>query len=211
MLDSLLQYLQTISLAMPLPLFIIAGSLVEEAIAIIPSPFVTTLAGSIAAQQNSNYAYLVALAVLAGAAKTLGCYVYYVLADKAEDILSSRFGKYLGISHKSIEAIGKKFEQGKRDDIVLFLLRATPLMPTAPISLAAGIIKVNMKHYLWASFAGLTVRSLFFIYLGYTTTGTLSNLQDTIGSYEMYGKIALLVLFAVALVVFWKQRRQHHK
>jgi membrane protein DedA with SNARE-associated domain len=211
MLDSILQYLQQISLAMPLPLFVVAGSLLEEAIAIIPSPFVTTLAGSIAAQQNSNYFYLALLAILAGAAKTLGSWVYYVVADKAEDILASKYGKYLGVSHKSIESIGKKFEQGKRDDIVLFLLRATPLMPTAPISLAAGIIKVNMRHYLWATFAGLTVRSFFFIYLGYTTTGTLTSLQETIGSYEVYGKIALLVLFALALAWFWKQRRQHHK
>lgn len=209
MVDSFLQFLQQISVSLPLPVFIVLGSLLEEAIAIIPSPFVTTLAGSLAAQQGANYAYLAVLAVLAGAAKTAGCYVYYVLADKAEDVLASRYGKYLGISHKSLEAMGKRFEQGKRDDIVLFLLRATPLMPTAPVSLAAGVIKVNMRHYLWASFAGLTLRSFFFLYLGYTTTGTLSNLQSQLDGYDIYGKLLLLLIMLGLLAVFWTKRRHH--
>lgn len=210
-IDQLLTWLHAIAIFTPLPIFVIFGSIFEEVIAIVPSPFVMTLAGSIMAEQGGNYFYLALLSVLAAAAKTAGCYLYYLLADKLEDLLASRYGKYLGISHKSIEAVGRRFGTGKRDEIVIFLLRAAPLIPTAPVSLAAGAVKINLRHYLSATFAGLIVRSAFFLYLGYTATGTLSSLQDQIGGYETYGKIALLLALVGVLLWFWVKRRKLHK
>jgi len=192
---------------MPLPLFILLGSLVEEIIAFIPSPFILTLSGSLATTQNQNIFYLIMLGIIATAAKTLGSYVFYIIADKTEDIITGRFGKFLGISHKGIESIGKKLEKSSRDEIAIFLLRATPLIPSAPVSIVAGILKLELKSYLLASAAGLFVRSMFFLYLGYTAKGTLDDLSNQLASFESIGRIILLVLAFIALVWFYKKRK----
>ncbi len=208
MIESALNGLENLAQAVPLPLFVLLGSLTEEIIAFIPSPFVLTLAGSLAAAQNSSLAYLVLLALAAAAAKTVGGYLFYVVADKAEDVVMAKSKRLFGFSHKSIEAIGKRLEKSSRDEVAIFLLRATPLIPSAPVSIVAGILKLQLKSYLLASFAGLFMRSLFFLYLGYTATGTLDEVTKQLSSYESYGKIIFLILAAAGMVWFYRKRRE---
>lgn len=207
MILSALNLLETTATTLPLPAFVLLGSLFEEIISFIPSPFVLTLAGSLAAAQNSGFIYLVLLAFIAAIAKTAGSYVFYLLADKMEDLLTSKFGRVFGLNHKSIESIGKKLEKSSRDEVAIFLLRATPLIPSAPVSIVAGILKLEIKSYLLASAAGMFVRALFFLYMGYTATGTIDDLTNQLSSYETYGKIALLVIGALGLVVFYRKRK----
>lgn len=209
-MQSVLSYLESISAILPLPLFVLIGSLAEEIIAPIPSPFVLTLAGSLAAAQNVNFISLIGLALIAALAKTAGSYLFYVVADKTEDILTGKFGRLIGFSHKSIESIGKKLEKSSRDEIAIFLLRATPLIPTAPVSVVAGLVKLEVKRYLIASFAGLWVRAIFFLYMGYTAQGTLSDLTNQLSGYETYGKIFLLLMGVVGVVYFYRKRKKIH-
>lgn len=207
MIESSLQILQQTAQVLPLPIFVLLGSLTEELLSFIPSPFVLTLAGSLAKAQNSNLYYLVMLALIAALAKTAGSYVFYVLADKLEDVITGKFGKVFGLSHKSIEAVGKKLEQSSRDEVAIFLLRATPLIPSAPVSILAGVLKLQVKSYLIASAAGMFVRSLFFLYLGYTATGAISDMTNKLSGYETYGKIFLLVVAGIGLVAFYRKRK----
>lgn len=214
MIESVLNTLESLSKAMPLPVFVLVGTFAEEIIAIIPSPFILTLAGSLAASKNEGIFYIFILALVATIAKTIGSYLFYFIGDKAEDIITGKFGRVFGLSHKSIESIGKKLEKSSRDEVAIFLLRATPLIPSAPVSIVAGILKLEIKSYLIASAAGLFMRSIFFLYLGYTAQGTLDDLTKQLSSYETYGKIALLILAVVALFIFYKKRKsltKHHK
>ncbi len=211
MIDVLLDFLKDMSAAMPVPLFVFLGSLMEELVALLPSPFVTTLAGSLAASQNSGLAYVVLLALVATIAKTIGCYGYYILADKGEDLISSRYGKLLGLSHDSIQAVGKRFEKGGRDELVVFALRALPIMPSAPVSVLAGIIKLNIRHYLIASGLGMFVRSFFFVYLGFIAAGTLEELQARLDGYGAYGNVMILMILAVFIVYIAKTRLKPRK
>jgi lysozyme family protein len=43
--------------------------------------------------------------------------------------------------------------------------------------------------------------------MGYTATGTIDDLTNQLSSYETYGKIALLVIGALGLVVFYRKRK----
>jgi len=208
MIEASLTILETIAESVPLPLFVLIASIIEELIAFIPSPFVLTLAGSSAAAQGSNFLYLVVLALIATLAKTAGAYFFYYVADKLEDVVTSKFGKVFGFSHKSIESIGAKLQKSSSDEVAIFLLRAMPLIPSTPVSIVAGILKIDLKRYLLASAAGLFVRCMFFVYLGYTATGTLEDLTNQIGGYELYGKIALLILGAIGVIWFWRKRRE---
>src|SRR3989344_314625 len=80
----------------PLEIFSFAGSFIEEVIAPIPSPLIMTTAGTIAHARDYQITYLLFLALLASCGKTAASWLLYVLADKLEDFISSRFGKILG-------------------------------------------------------------------------------------------------------------------
>ncbi|MEX2028404.1 MAG: VTT domain-containing protein [Candidatus Curtissbacteria bacterium] len=203
----LIQIIENLAAQIPLPLFVIIGSLVEEIIAPIPSPFVMTLAGSIVKSQGLPLASIVLWAIIAAGAKTVGSWVLYFLTDKIEDVILSRFGKLLGFTHKDVEGFGKYLNRGWRDNVVLFLLRAIPIVPTAPVSVVCGLIKINLKTYLVSTFLGNIVRSLFYLYFGYTSLETFEKYASTLDNAE---SVILFVLTLTFIVAFgWWLHHKH--
>ncbi len=191
----------------PLPLFVMIAAFVEEVIAPIPSPFVMTIAGSLIAAQGQGLVFLAVMAVLGAFGKTVGSWIIYFISDKLEDVVINKFGKFLGVSHNDTEGIGKMFDKGMRDDVTIFLMRAIPIMPTAPVSVVAGILKFNLKTYLVASFFGLIVRNIFYLYLGYIGIGALESMNTNLQSMETIGYIVLFLCLAGLTIWFYKKRR----
>jgi membrane protein DedA with SNARE-associated domain len=111
-LSQIEQWFYSFSKSVPLELYTFVGSIIEEIIGIIPSPLVLTLAGSLALGDNKPLVYLFWLGVVGAAGKTFGGWVLYVIADKFEDV-SLRFGKWVGVSHQTVESI-EKFGKVKR-------------------------------------------------------------------------------------------------
>jgi len=206
-IQPLIDILQQLASVWPLPWFTFVGAFVEELIAPIPSPLVMTLAGSLAAAQGSAVMYLGFLALIGSIGKTIGSYLVYVIADKGESFFTGKWGKYLGLSSKDIETIGKQLNHGWRDDIVVFLLRAVPIMPTAPVSIVCGMIKLNLRTYLVSTFLGTLVRNIFYLYLGFTSVGALESLNEGIDSFEKFGYLILLILIAGILLYIYRQRK----
>lgn len=198
MMDPIIKFVEGLSRIIPLEAYVVVGSILEELIAPIPSPLVMTSAGTLAEAAGKTYAYLIVLALLAAVGKTLGCWIFYVIGDKAEDLVLGKFGKFLGLSHKSVEHIGKHFNGSIKDDLIVFGLRALPLLPSTPLSVLAGVIKLNLRTFIVASFLGNIVRSLFFLYLGYTGISTLSHGIDSIQSL-----ITVLIGLVIVALVGW--------
>jgi membrane protein DedA with SNARE-associated domain len=207
MFDTALEILKSWGEVLSPPWFTFFGTMVEEIVAPIPSPIVMMLGGSFAASLHKGFVYLLFLALTGTIGKTIGSYVIYIIADKFEDILSSRFGKLIGITHQHIEEIGKRFGNGWKDNIAIFLLRAIPIMPTAPVSFVSGIIKVDIKTYLLAGAAGLFVRNIFYLYLGFTSIGAIENISNNLASAESIGSIIILILVALLVLYIYKKRR----
>jgi membrane protein DedA with SNARE-associated domain len=199
--------LEAIAQTVPLPWFIFLGAFIEEVIAPIPSPFVMTLGGSIAASQSAPVQYLFVLAAIGAFGKTIGSWLIYLISDKAEDVIIEKFGRILGVSHKEVEGIGKLLNQGVRDDVVLFLLRAIPIMPTAPVSVVSGIVKLRMRTYLVSTFLGLLVRNMFYLYMGFSGVGALHAINADLDSWEKLGYVVLFGIFAALVVWFYLKRR----
>lgn len=200
--------LHRLSGVLPTGWFVFFGAFLEELIAPIPSPLVMTLAGSLAASQGSTLTYLAWLAFLGAVGKTIGSYCIYVIADKGEDLIIGKFGKYVGVTSKEIEIIGKHLNKGWRDDIVLFLLRAVPIMPTAPVSIVCGVIKLNLRTYIVSTFFGTLVRNIMYLYLGYTSVDALESINEGIDSFEKIGYLILLVIFAAIIgFIYWQKKK----
>lgn len=207
-MQSLINWLHTFAQQVPVTWFIFIGALVEEIIAPIPSPLVMMLGGSILAGQGSPLYWILFLAVIGAFSKTLGSLLMYVIADKAEDVIVNKFGKFLGVSHSDTEGFGKFLGEGKRDDIAIFLMRAIPVMPTAPVSVIAGLIKINLKTYLLSTFLGLIVRNIIYLYLGYTSLGALESLNEGFDSLEKIGYVAIALFAGLVLVWMYRKRQK---
>lgn len=199
--DQIISYLEWIADKVPLAYYVLFGSFIEEVLAPIPSPLVMTLAGTLASSQAQPLVALLWLAALGATGKTIGAYVLYFVADKMEDVLVPKFGKFFGITHKDIENIGAKLDGSWKDNFFLFVARAIPVIPSAPVSLACGLIKLNKKTYITSTFAGTYVKDLMYLYLGYAGIGNYKQLTQGFESVEDIGKALLFVI--VLAVVVW--------
>lgn len=207
-MDLVINWLQNLASQVSLPLFVIIGVFVEEVVAPIPSPLVMTLAGSISLSQNQPWIYLFYLAVIGAISKTIGSYLIYKIADKLEDIVIDKFGRFLGVSHSDTEGLGKFLSKGNRDDLALFLMRALPIVPTAPVSIISGLIKTDIKTYLISTFLGLLVRNSIYLYVGHASFGALESLNQGFDSLENIGY--LFILSIILMFVIWIYRKRKH-
>ncbi|MBI2267917.1 MAG: VTT domain-containing protein [Candidatus Blackburnbacteria bacterium] len=182
----------------PLEIFMFLGSIIEEVIAPLPSPFIPIAAGSVTALQGKPLSILLWLAAFGAMGKVLGAYVLYFAADKAEDIVIGKFGKIFGVTHKEIEGIGKHLNQGYRDIVVLTILRTLPIISSTLVSVVCGTIKVNKKTYITATLVGTYFRDLLFLYFGFIGLSTFGSLVRGLESTES----KLQALAAGAILIF---------
>lgn len=206
-IDPLIAWLEQLAQQVPLTWFTFIGAFLEELIAPIPSPLVMTTSGSIAASQNMGIAMLFLAAVIGSLGKTIASYFIYVISDRAEDFVLKNFGKMVGVSHKEIEQLGKYLNKGWRDDFILFFLRAIPIMPSAPVSVISGVIKVNMRTYLTATFFGNIVRNMFYLYLGYVSLAAYHSIAEGLDTAETVAKVVLAGGLVLATAWFYKKRQ----
>ena len=201
-----LNYLNAFAESVSLPVFMAVGAIVEEIIAIIPSPFVPLTSGSLALAQNKTLYYLVFLGVIGAIAKTVASLLTYWIADKLEDFITKgKFSKILGLESNDIERYGKMFSEGAKDEIILIILRALPFVPSLPVSLVAGLIKINIKSFAWSTAVGIFIRNMFYLMVSFYGLQQFQSLLDSFDTLSLVLEIAVVAAFAiVAFVVLRK-------
>ena len=152
----------------PVELIVFFGSIIEEIFPPLPSPLLLIITKMATYNQEFSVLHILLLTSIATFGKTIGSFFLYFLADKTEDLIIGRFGKWFNISHRNIESIGKRFTGSWKDIIVLIFLRAIPIIPTTPVSLVCGIIKLNIRTYIVSTFIGSLIRIFLILYLGVT-------------------------------------------
>lgn len=181
--------------------FSVVGSFLEEVIAPIPSPFVLTTTGVLAEAHHFTLLQILGVLVLVSLAKTFASWILYVLADKSEDFLFKKFGRFMPIEHKQIEKIGSYLTGTWWDDILLFVARALPVVPSLPISVAAGVIKYELKSYLLMTFLGSLLRSGFYVWLGYVGTEQAAVLWRLLENNPVLLTICTVVVLVVLIAI----------
>jgi len=199
--NQIISWLEYLSKTINLELFVIIGSFLEELVAPIPSPFVMTTAAALAQSQNYVFWQLAAVVIISSVAKTASSCVIYVAADKFEDIVIGKFGKYIGVSHQLIEQIGSFLTGTWIDNFLLILARALPFMSTGLISVGAGVIKYNFKSFALMTFLGVIIRNGFYLWAGYFGWTQLENIWQQIkGNPIFIGLLGLALIFLVWLL-----------
>jgi membrane protein DedA with SNARE-associated domain len=141
--------------------------------------------------------------------KTLGASVVYYVADKLEDILSSKIGKFIGITHEQIEFFGSHLGRGMRDYVILIFLRALPIMPSSLISVGSGLLKVNFKLFVISTFIGSAIRDSIYIYLGYAGTKLVHEVfVKNMNSIELVFQVLVAVILVLVFIFLYYRRKK---
>ncbi len=130
-------------------------------------------------------------------AATMGVSFVYFIAYFGGRALIEKFKMYLGFSWKDIEEISKKFGGGAFDAVMIFLLRAVPVVPISIISAVCGFIRTKIVLFYVFSLFGILVRSVILAMVGWqmqegykAIIGGLDKVEDMIKVVSIF-----LILF----------------
>lgn len=206
-IDAIIRWFEHYTGDLPLELFVLAGSFLEEIISPIPSFLVLIPAGAAAHVQGVGWWYLIPLAFIGAAGRLVASLILYLAADKAEDWVLGKGRRFFGVSHKKLEAYGRRFNGTTRDYIVLFLLNAVPVIPTSLLSLTCGFIKVPMRLFVLATYFGSAVNAVFYMTLGYAGIQAASALRH-LQTASQITAVALAALVLGWVLYYWRKKKR---
>lgn len=189
------------------------GSIIEEIIAPIPSTLIIMgtsfimLKGA-AISPVTFFNLFINIVLPASFGVTIGSLFVYGITYFAGKPFLERWGKYLGVSWGDIEKTEKKFEKSRSDEIVLFLVRAFPVIPSVAISAFCGFIRFDLKKYVIITFLGTLVRAFILGFIGWQLGGMYQAAADEISYLEEIG-LAVLIIALVVYVIYQKKLKKN--
>jgi membrane protein DedA with SNARE-associated domain len=147
-------------------------SVVDELVAFIPSSLILAaellfLKDPLSLMAISKWTIFVALPIATGAAiGSLPLFFAAYIGGKPALLKMKDKWKF---SWTDVEKFENKFRGTWKDDLLFFFFRATPLMPTLPITVVAGILKMKPPKYTLLTILGIMVRviiTLVFLRVG---------------------------------------------
>jgi len=194
------------------PAMVVIGVLIESIIVPIPSPLIIMGAGFLLIEPGLSIpaAFLPILfkIVIPGAvASTIGGLFAYGIAYWGGKPLVDKFHRFLGFDWNDILFMERKLEG--RVGLMIFLLRALPIVPLSLISAAAGVLRLKVVPFMGWTLLGSFPRCLLLGYLGYLTRDTYKGLAGKLNSMETV--ISGLIVLAAFALIFWLRHRLSKK
>ena len=184
------------------------GVIIESIIVPIPSPLIIMGAGSIlippGLSMSGAFWLILMRIVLPGAlASTIGAYFSFGIAYYGGKPMIDRFHRFLGFGWTDIQMIERHLLG--RVSLMIFLLRALPVVPLSLISGAAGVLRLPMWQFTLWTFLGSLPRCLILAYLGYLTRDTYEGIAGSLNRVESVISAAIVVL-AIGFILWLRTR-----
>lgn len=146
------------------PLFVV--SFLNELVALFPYSLV--LAGQLFFLEDSLTIAMLAkllvfVAVPVGLGSSLGTLPIYTLSYYGGKPAINKLEKYLRFSWHDVEKVSDKFQGKWYDEVVFLLLRTIPVLPSFPLSIAAGIFRIRFWPYFVLTTVGFVIRMMLTI------------------------------------------------
>jgi membrane protein DedA with SNARE-associated domain len=191
---------------------VFVGVIIESIIIPIPSPLIIMGAGAILISPGLSWSGalgpILAKIVLPGAvASTLGAYFAYGIAYWGGKPLIDRSQGFLGFDWEDI--LGMERHLAERVGLMIFTLRALPIVPLSLISAAAGVLRLPILGFSLWTFVGSLVRCLILGYLGYLSRGTYEGLAGGINWAESV--LSVVILAVVLILILWLRSRMSRR
>lgn len=209
MFDQVETSLLALAQSLPLELFVLIGSIVEEVIAPVPALAVMLVAGSAAAVQGLTVLDLIPLAIIAALGKALGAIVVYMISASMGTLVLTKYGRYFRVSAEEIHDLGKHLKGTKRDYVFLTVLRALPIIPSSVVSLGCGLLKIPFRLFLITTFIGTIVRDGIFLYVGYSGVGVLEDFATKATDIESILQTGFIVLVLITFAYIYYRRKKN--
>jgi membrane protein DedA with SNARE-associated domain len=201
--EEIILYLESVLLAYG-SLGVFLGSIVEEIIAPIPSTLVIMGTSFIILQgaaisPETIFSLFINVVLPASVGVTIGSLLIYTLAYYLGKELIDRLGKYLGVSWENIEKAQSKFEESRSDEVVLFILRALPVVPSIAINVFCGFVRYDLKKFVVITFLGTLVRAFILGFLGWQ----FGSLYQTISTEISYLEEISVVVIVSSIIIYF--------
>lgn len=171
----------------------------ESACIPLPSEIIMPFAGYLAFK-GTMVLWMVALAGAIGC--VLGSWIAYAVGAWGGRPLVERYGRYVLISHRDLDAADRWFR--RHGDITIFVGRLLPVVRTF-IALPAGIARMSLWRFTLYTFLGSYLWCLGLAWIGLK----LGQSWDTLGAY-FHRFDALIGAFIVAGVAWYVWRHVRH-
>ncbi len=185
--------------------------IIEEIITPIPSALIMMsagfvfLKGAFSAALLYDLIFVVVLPATVGV--TVGSYVIYAVGYYGGKPVIERWGKFFGISWKSVEHFQEKRVVRKTENIALFLTRAAPFVPSTSIAFFCGFIRQPLALYTFITFFGALIRSTILALMGWS----FGKAYESYAHISTYAEILLFWIPLGGVVVFIIYRRYKMK
>jgi membrane protein DedA with SNARE-associated domain len=190
------------------PLAVFVGVIIESLIVPIPSPLIIMGAGALLIEPTLSFfgAFLPIMLriVLPGAvASTIGAYFTFFIAYWGGKPLIDKCSPFFGFRWSDVLLMEKKLIG--RVNLMIFVLRALPVVPLSLISAAAGVLRLPIGQFTLWTFIGSVPRCLILGYLGFLTRDTYESLAGRLNSFESVISAGIVVVAFV--LIFWLRHR----
>ena len=146
----------------------------------------------------------VIVAVLGSAGMVLSSYATFGLAYYGGKPGIKKFGKYLGVNWRQIEAFEDHLTSGREYQYVA-LFRAIPLVPLSLISASSGFFRLNWKKYGIWSFMGMVPRNMLLGTIGWYLADDFTEAATLIGKIST--AVAAAIMLVLGLYFFFRRER----
>lgn len=194
------------------PITVFIGVIIESVIVPIPSPLIIMGAGALLIEPGLSLSQaflpiLLKIVVPGAAASTIGAFFAFLIAYWGGKPVIDRFSRFLGFNWDDV--LKMETHIAGRIPLMLFLLRALPIIPLSLISGAAGVLRIPIWQFTLWTLLGSIPRCLLLGYLGYYTRGTYEHLAKHLNSIESL--ISVLIVIGVFAGLIWLRARVRKK
>jgi len=160
-------------------IIILIFSFVNELLAVVP--YALILSGQlIFLNETISWALLAKLlvfvAVPVGLGSTLGTMLLYAVAYFGGKPAVGKFQRYLRFTWADVEKVNARFKGVWYDEVIFLILRSIPVIPSFPVTVAAGFFRMRFLPYFVLTAVGLTVRMMLTLLIVGIGVGSLSEL-----------------------------------
>jgi len=188
------------------------GSILEEVVAPIPSTAVV-MGSSFFIMSDPQISFqafeklLIYITIPAASGTTIGSLFIYGMVYNVGKPFIDRWGKYLGLSWEEMKKTEKKYSKHNLIELSLFTARALPIMPSVVIGAFCGLIKFDIKKYLYVTFFGASVRAFILGFLAWQFRGLYKQIESKIAISEEIVIIGL-VIAVICFIIYKKYKNR---
>lgn len=117
---------------------------------------------------------LVFVAVPVALGSTTSSLIFYVLAYFGGKPAIEKFHNYLHFSWSDVEKVSARFKGAWYDEVIFLILRSMPILPSLPLDVMAGILRMRFWPYFVLTLVGFTIRMMLTLLIVGVGIGDLS-------------------------------------